>query len=397
MGLFSRLSKAKKSAASPADQYPWGRSELFAGFEAAELAAMASVLTERTFEAGEALVVEGEPATHLLILESGSAEVTKREPGGKREHRLETLGKGDVVGEIALFDELPRVATVRALEPVRAWQLPFQAIRPTSAKGAQVKVAYSHLLSNLLRVLSSKVRAQAAEGVAKARESVAMGELLVQVMTLQSAYSILIAGMPKFASYLPGSTTYVSLPIQLAFLVGSLWFIGRTGQPLHQFGLSLRHLVPSVLESLVLTAPFLALLAAVKWVVLQTRDAWKTLPLFEHTDVVARLSSPDVLKVLGIYAVTCLVQEIIVRSALQSTLERYLVGKRAKAIAIFVCALVFSTNHLHMSSLFAALTFLPGIFWGVLYTRRPNVMGPTLSHVIVGGYVFFILGVSLPG
>jgi CRP/FNR family cyclic AMP-dependent transcriptional regulator len=397
MGLFSRLSKAK-AAASPADQYPWAKSELFVGFDAAELAALASVLTQRTFEAGEALVAEGEPATHLLVLESGSAEVTKREPGGKREHRLETLAPGDVVGEIALFDELPRVATVRALEPVRAWQLPFQAIRPSgSAKSAPAKLAYSHLLSNLLRVLSSKVRAQAAEGVAKARESVAMGELLVQVMTLQSAYSILIASMPKFASYLPGSTTYVSLPIQLAFLVGSLWFIGRTGQPLHQFGLSFRHLVPSVLESLALTAPFLALLAAVKWVVLQTRDTWKALPLFEHTDVVARLSSPDVLKVLAIYAVTCLVQEIIVRSALQSTLERYLVGKRAKAIAIFVCALVFSTNHLHMSSLFAGLAFLPGVFWGVLYTRRPNVMGPTLSHVIVGGYVFFILGVSLPG
>jgi membrane protease YdiL (CAAX protease family) len=52
-------------------------------------------------------------------------------------------------------------------------------------------------------------------------------------------------------------------------------------------------------------------------------------------------------------------------------------------------------THLHMSFLFATLAFLPGLFWGWLFSRRRNLVGVTLSHAVVGGYVFFILGVAI--
>lgn len=55
---------------------------------------------------------------------------------------------------------------------------------------------------------------------------------------------------------------------------------------------------------------------------------------------------------------------------------------------------MFSVNHLHLSFLFALLAFIPGLFWGVLFHRRPNLVGPTLSHFVVGGYVFFVLGIG---
>lgn len=34
----------------------------------------------------------------------------------------------------------------------------------------------------------------------------------------------------------------------------------------------------------------------------------------------------------------------------------------------------------------------PALFWGWLYHRRRNLVGPALSHLVIGGYVFFILG-----
>jgi hypothetical protein len=52
-------------------------------------------------------------------------------------------------------------------------------------------------------------------------------------------------------------------------------------------------------------------------------------------------------------------------------------------------------NHLHLSFAFAAAAFVPGLFWGWLFTRHRNLVGPTLSHVVVGTYVFFVMGVPM--
>jgi len=41
-----------------------------------------------------------------------------------------------------------------------------------------------------------------------------------------------------------------------------------------------------------------------------------------------------------------------------------------------------------------ALAFIPGVFWGYLYARRPNLLGVSLSHTAVGAYVFFVLGTT---
>jgi membrane protease YdiL (CAAX protease family) len=63
--------------------------------------------------------------------------------------------------------------------------------------------------------------------------------------------------------------------------------------------------------------------------------------------------------------------------------------------AIVVCALLFGISHLHISYLFALAALVPGLFWGWLFSRRPNLVGVWLSHVCVGTYVFFILGINL--
>ena len=68
-------------------------------------------------------------------------------------------------------------------------------------------------------------------------------------------------------------------------------------------------------------------------------------------------------------------------------------ARRVRAIA--VCALVFATNHLHMSALFAAVALLPGLAWGWLFDKKRNLAGVVLSHAVVGTWVFFFLGVNV--
>ena len=40
--------------------------------------------------------------------------------------------------------------------------------------------------------------------------------------------------------------------------------------------------------------------------------------------------------------------------------------------------------------------FISLLFWGWLFLRRRHLIGPTLSHFLVGAFLFFVLGVSLP-
>jgi hypothetical protein len=119
------------------------------------------------------------------------------------------------------------------------------------------------------------------------------------------------------------------------------------------------------------------------------------LPLIEYPNVMERLGSSDVLPLFAIYVLASAVQELIVRGALQSSLQMFLTGRRRITKAVVVSALLFSVTHLHMSFLFATLAFVPGLFWGWLFARRPNLIGPILSHVAVGAFVFFIMGVNV--
>jgi CRP-like cAMP-binding protein len=66
---------------------------------------------------GEEIVRQGETGDCMYIIQTGQAEAIQGKEG--KEVRLAVLGEGDVFGEMALFERMPRSATVRALGDVR--------------------------------------------------------------------------------------------------------------------------------------------------------------------------------------------------------------------------------------------------------------------------------------
>ena len=69
-----------------------------------ERAKIADALEEKVYEEGEAVVIEGEVGKNFYIIESGSAEVTKKRKGsGVEEDVLGVLGKGDYFGGALSF------------------------------------------------------------------------------------------------------------------------------------------------------------------------------------------------------------------------------------------------------------------------------------------------------
>ena len=73
-------------------------------------------MERRTFNPGDRLFVEGEVGNAAYIIEQGKVEIAKRVADG--EHSvLDVSGKGEMIGEMALIDDAPRMATARATEP----------------------------------------------------------------------------------------------------------------------------------------------------------------------------------------------------------------------------------------------------------------------------------------
>lgn len=76
--------------------------------------------TRRVYDAGQVILLEGEPCIGFYIVESGWLKAVKIGIDG-REHVLQTLGPGDVFNAISVFTDAANQATVIALELSQVW------------------------------------------------------------------------------------------------------------------------------------------------------------------------------------------------------------------------------------------------------------------------------------
>lgn len=87
---------------------------LFAGLSDAELEAVAALCKERDLARGEVLAEQGAPGDEFYVVTKGFLEISVA--GGEATSQvLVNLGKGQIIGEMALIDQGPRSATVRAV------------------------------------------------------------------------------------------------------------------------------------------------------------------------------------------------------------------------------------------------------------------------------------------
>ena len=71
----------------------------------------------RNYVEGEIIFKEGDEGDRMYVIQSGRVQITKKTSSG--DLTIATLGKGEIFGEMALFDRLPRSATAAALDEAR--------------------------------------------------------------------------------------------------------------------------------------------------------------------------------------------------------------------------------------------------------------------------------------
>ena len=100
------------------------RVPLFADLTKTEVQQIARLFKERRFSAGEVVIQEGSGGAAFFVIETGEVKVFI---SGK-EHT--TLQAGAFFGEIAMFDEGARMATITAVTDLVCWGLTYWDFRP---------------------------------------------------------------------------------------------------------------------------------------------------------------------------------------------------------------------------------------------------------------------------
>lgn len=96
---------------------------LFENLKRGQLERLAKQFELQAYEAGQAIVTQGEGGTGFYILVSGRAEVIHLRPDGTKTV-VNYFGPGEFFGELALLTDGPRTASIIAAEPTQCQVLP---------------------------------------------------------------------------------------------------------------------------------------------------------------------------------------------------------------------------------------------------------------------------------
>ena len=101
---------------------------------------LAAHLSPRTVQAGETIIVEGDPPGDAYFVVAGRLQATTSLPDGSR-IVVGLLGAGDVVGEMALITQESRSATVTALRDSKLYRMSERGFRDVVMADPRILVA----------------------------------------------------------------------------------------------------------------------------------------------------------------------------------------------------------------------------------------------------------------
>ncbi|GHC05136.1 cyclic nucleotide-binding domain-containing protein [Cerasicoccus arenae] len=133
------------------------RHALFHKINDAALERFLLVLRSDHFEAGDAIIREGETGDRLYMISSGRVVIEKKvfNKEAITSERIAVLQKGETFGEMELVDSQPRSATVRALDETTCLSLSREDLHDATEDDI---LTFSQVVMNLAREISIRLR-----------------------------------------------------------------------------------------------------------------------------------------------------------------------------------------------------------------------------------------------
>jgi len=137
---------------------------VFASLGEEDLELVAEVCHPRRIPAGELVFREGDASNTCYIVRSGHARAVREHADG-RQIALATFGPGDIFGELAMFDDERRSATVEAIDDLEVLAILGPDMRRLMLRRPQLAVALAASLSRRLRTTNERLASQSFQTV----------------------------------------------------------------------------------------------------------------------------------------------------------------------------------------------------------------------------------------
>jgi len=154
------------------------RVPVFSTLEREDLERIAELAVPRAFEPGQVVFREGDASDTCYVVRSGHARAVREHSGG-RTITLATFGTGDIFGELALFEDERRSATVEAIEQCNVVAVLGPDMRRLMVEHPGISARLVIALGRRLRETNERLSRQSFQTV-QSRVAVVLSELVAQ-------------------------------------------------------------------------------------------------------------------------------------------------------------------------------------------------------------------------
>ncbi len=155
-----------------------GRVPVFSTLAGDDLERVAELAVPRSFETGQVVFREGDASDTCYVVRSGRARAVRVHRGG-RTITLAHFGPGDIFGELALFEDERRSATVEAIAPTAVIALLGPDMRRLMATHNEITLKLVIALGRRLRETNERLARQSFQTV-QSRVAAVLTQLVEQ-------------------------------------------------------------------------------------------------------------------------------------------------------------------------------------------------------------------------
>jgi CRP-like cAMP-binding protein len=177
---------------------------VFSTLEHDDLARVAQLAVPRSFDAGAVVFREGDASDTCYVVRLGRARAVREHPDG-RTITLATFGPGDIFGELALFEDELRSATVETLQPTSVVAVLGPDMRRLMTEHPQIAVRLVIALGRRLREANERLARRSFQSV-QGRVASVLSELVEQAQADGDGRDVAITATQADLAKLAGSS-----------------------------------------------------------------------------------------------------------------------------------------------------------------------------------------------